>query len=325
MYIVFLDKELKNAMKTSDTHTQPRHPIGVVSSRTGIPQDLLRAWEKRYEAVVPKRGPTGRRLYSDEDIDKLRLLKRAVAAGRRISDVASLGTGELRDLIEEDAAEIGTRATPPQRPAEGGDFLQAALDALEQMDKNGLERALSEAAISLSSPALRESVIVPLLQTIGDRWHEGSLRIVHEHFASAAVRSFTSTLGKNVSSPTAPVLVVTTPSGQRHELGALLAASAGEEYGWNVYYLGPDLPAEELAAAVRQLQPRAVALSVVYQNGNLQLQEELRKLRRYIDPAIDIIVGGRAVGSLRPFLEEIGIKCVEDLTQFQQELSDLGP
>jgi methanogenic corrinoid protein MtbC1 len=198
------------------------------------------------------------------------------------------------------------------------------LDALEQFDKNALERALSEAAISMSSPALRETVIVPLLQTVGDRWHEGSLRIVHEHLASAVVRTFASTLGKNVNSAAAPVLVVTTPSGQRHELGALLAASSGEEYGWNVYYLGPDLPAEEIAAAVRQLQPRAIALSVVYQNGNLQLQEELRKLRRYIDPAIDIIVGGRAIGPLRPLLEEIGIKCVEDLPQFRQELADLG-
>jgi methanogenic corrinoid protein MtbC1 len=151
------------------------------------------------------------------------------------------------------------------------------------------------------------------------------LRIVHEHLASAVVRTFTSTLGKNANSPAAPVIVVTTPSGQRHELGALLAAAAAEEYGWNVYYLGPDLPAEEVAAAVRQLNPRAVALSVVYQNGNLQLQEELRKLRRYIDPTIDIIIGGRAVDNLCSFLDEVGIKCVEDLAQFQNELVNLGP
>lgn len=92
--------------------TEPRHPIGVVSARTGIPQDLLRAWEKRYDAVVPGRGATGRRLYTDADIDKLRLLKRAVATGRRISDVAALSLEELKALTQEDRVE-----TVPLAPA----------------------------------------------------------------------------------------------------------------------------------------------------------------------------------------------------------------
>jgi len=311
-------------MTASEMHTEPRHPIGVVSARTGIPQDLLRAWEKRYHAVVPKRGPTGRRLYTDDDIEKLRLLKQAVAGGRRISDVAALGAAELRELVQEDVTEAGPPIPAASQPGEGDDYLESALDALERLDKHRLESALSEATVSLSAPALRQTVIAPLLHTIGDRWREGSMRIVHEHLASAIVRGMISTIGSGSKSPTAPTIVVTTPAGQRHELGALLAASAAEEYGWNVFYLGPDLPAEEIAAAVRQVNPRAIALSVVYQNGNLQVQEELRKLRRYVDPAIDIIVGGRAVTSLKPFLDDVGIKCVEDFSQFQSELLDLG-
>jgi methanogenic corrinoid protein MtbC1 len=93
----------------------------------------------------------------------------------------------------------------------------------------------------------------------------------------------------------------------------LLAATAAEEQGWDVYYLGPDLPAEEIAAAVRQLRPKAVALSVVYQDGGLALQEELRKLRRYLDTDVAIIVGGRAVSTLRTVAEETGITVVENL------------
>jgi methanogenic corrinoid protein MtbC1 len=263
-------------------------------------------------------------LYTDEDIDKLRLLKRAVAAGRRISDVAAMGMAELRELVEEDTSESGPPQPVVPEPTNGGAYLDTALTALEQLDKNGLEQALSDAAVSLSAPALRQTVLAPLLHFIGDRWHEGSLRIVHEHLGSAIVRGFMSTFGNGTKSSSAPKIVVTTPAGQRHEMGALLAASAADEFGWNVYYLGPDLPAEEIAAAVRQLQPRAVGLSVIYKNGNLQVQEELKKLRRYIDPAINIIVGGRAAGAMQPFLEDIGIKCVEDLAQFQNELLDLG-
>jgi methanogenic corrinoid protein MtbC1 len=312
-------------MSTSETKTEPRHPIGVVSARTGLPQDLLRAWEKRYQAVVPQRGPTGRRLYTDRDIDRLRLLKRAVAAGRRISDVAALGVSQLRALIEEDATEAvpANRSTVPKTAREA-DFIESALDALERLDKARLDTILSEAAVSMGAPSLRQKVIVPLLQQIGDRWQEGSLRIVHEHMASAILRAFMTGFGGGPKSPAAPVILVTTPAGQRHELGALLAGSAAEEYGWNVVYLGPDLPAEEVAAAARQLQPRAIALSVAYQNGNLQVQEEMRKLRRYVDPAVEIVVGGRAMEALRPFFEDIGVKCVDDLPQFQKELVELG-
>jgi DNA-binding transcriptional MerR regulator/methylmalonyl-CoA mutase cobalamin-binding subunit len=312
-------------MTTRNANKDPRHPIGVVSARSGIPQDLLRAWEKRYAAVVPQRGPTGRRLYSDEDIEKLRLLKRSVAAGRRISDVAGLSIDELHALADEDAAEAVPSPTRPERTRIGHeDHLETAIGALEQLDRRKLESTLADAAVELSAPALRQRVIMPLLNTIGDRWHEGTLRIVHEHLASAIVRAFVDSLGNGYKPPGAPRILLTTPSGQRHELGALLAATAAEEHGWEVIYLGPDLPAEEIASAVRQLNPRAVGLSVVYKNGNFQLQEELRKLHRYVGNDIEVFVGGRAVSALRPLLEELGFRCLEDLSEFQGELVTLG-
>jgi methanogenic corrinoid protein MtbC1 len=304
----------------------PKHPIGVVSARTGIPQDLLRAWEKRYHAVVPGRGPTGRRLYTDEDIEKLRLLRRAVAAGRRISDVAPLSIEELRQLTKEDEAEISNAAIrrPSTRTTTNG-HLEEALEALEDLDKDRFKRVLEEAAVSLSSPNLRQQVLTPLLHTIGDRWREGTLRVVHEHLASAIVRTFMEGLGNGIGKlPSAPRVVITTPSGQRHELGALLAAGAAEEHGWDVVYLGPDLPAEDIAAAVRHFKPKAVALSIVYKNGDVQVQDEFRRLARYLSAdGTPIIVGGRAVGHLRSFFESLGVKCVEDLFEFQDELLTL--
>lgn len=314
-------------MNNVTQHKEPKHPIGVVSARTGIPQDLLRAWEKRYGAVVPGRGATGRRLYSDEDIEKLRLLRRAVSAGRRISDVASLSLDELHQLTEEDVAESSDATA-------GGRFsthtttngqLEEALEALEDLDKDRLKRVLEQAAVSLSGPNLRQQLLVPLLHTIGERWREGTLRVVHEHLASALVRTFMEGLSNGTSkSPTAPRILITTPSGQRHELGALLAAGAAEEHGWDVVYLGPDLPAEEIAAGVMQFKPKAVALSIIYKNGDAQLQDEIRRLARYLNAdRTPIIVGGRAVGHLKPFFEGLGVKCVADLYEFQDVLLDL--
>lgn len=311
-------------MKKVTQNTDPKHPIGVVSARTGLPQDLLRAWEKRYQAVVPGRGPTGRRLYSDKDIEKLRLLRRAVGAGRRISDVASLSVEELLQLTKEDEAEISTASAIQRSPAgvRTNGYLEEALEALEDLDKDRLKRVLEQAAVALSSPNLRQQLLVPLLHTIGDRWRDGTLRVVHEHLASAIVRAFLEGFGNGPGrSPSAHRVLITTPSGQRHELGALLAAGAAEEHGWDVVYLGPDLPAEDIAAAVKHFKPKAVALSVVYKNGDVQVQDEFRRLTRYLAAdGTPIIVGGRAIGHLRTFFEGLGVKCVEDLSEFQDEL-----
>jgi methanogenic corrinoid protein MtbC1 len=309
----------------------------VASARTGISQDLLRAWEKRYQAVVPRRSATGRRLYSDLDVERLRLIARLVAGGRRVSDVAGLPIETLTGLVEEDRNE---RAGALTRPIDAGSiagfpadnaagrerqtrkgYLEKALSALEALDKTGLEAVLADAAVGLSSPELRREVISPLLHTIGDRWQQGSLRIVHEHMASAIVRSFMASIANAHSPyPAAPRMLVTTPAGQRHELGALLAAVAAEEQGWDVYYLGPDLPAQEIAAAARQLRPKAVALSVVYQDGSLALQEELRKLRHYLDQEVAIVVGGRATPALRSTTDDLGILAVQDLGDLQDVL-----
>jgi len=312
-------------MNPSKAHEPTWHPIGVVSTRTGIPKDLIRAWERRYAAVTPERGPTGRRVYSSEDIARLSLLKRVVGGGWRISEVANMSLEDLTGLVAQEMAE----PTPPAPvPARAGDkdlpaaLLAECLQALENLDKGGLEKFLSEAAIALSGPRLRNELIVPLLHTIGERWQEGSLRMVHEHMSSALVRSFIeSTQGRHA--PEAPLILVTTPAGQHHELGALMAAAVAHEAGWNVLYLGPNLPAEEIAAGVRQVGARAVGLSVVFQDNNLAVQREIRKLAEFLGPAVPIFVGGRAIGRLSELLTTEGLVFPRDMKEFQDRLGAL--
>ncbi|UCC49299.1 MAG: MerR family transcriptional regulator, partial [Gemmatimonadota bacterium] len=79
-----------------------RHPIRIVARRTGLSRDVLRAWELRHGAVEPERTPAGQRLYSDDDIERLRLIQRSLEAGRRIGQVAGLPTEELARLVGED-------------------------------------------------------------------------------------------------------------------------------------------------------------------------------------------------------------------------------
>jgi methanogenic corrinoid protein MtbC1 len=250
-----------------------------------------------------------------------------VDAGRRISDVANLGQAELESLASEDeAARVPSGARLEcDVSAAGGGYLDMCLKALSELDEDHIEATLAEASIALGHSRMRRELLVPLMQTIGERWRDGSLRVVHEHLASAIVRSFLGSFRNNRRlNPNAPRLIVTTPSGHPHELGALLAASAAEESGWEITYLGPNLPAEEIAAGVRQKNAKTVALSIVYATEDHFIRKELNKLRDYLGPDVTVFVGGRAAERLRSVLRDLDMEHVDDLEEFRERLEALS-
>ena len=76
------------------------YKIGAVSKITGIGTETLRAWERRYHAVVPSRSESGDRVYNSEDLAKLFLLKNLSDAGNSIGTIAKLSTQELKSKWE---------------------------------------------------------------------------------------------------------------------------------------------------------------------------------------------------------------------------------
>jgi len=257
-------------------------------------------------------------------------MKQAVDAGRRISDVADLNLEELRALIQEDWAALPPGASPQVPTGSLGQvssqvYLDHCLKAVDTLDRARLEKLLDDAAMSFSRPVLRRDIIVPLLHTIGDRWRGGELRVVHEHMASAIVRSHLATLRDGFLIPeSAARLVVTTPAGQLHEFGALLVATAAVESGWDVIYLGPNLPAEEIATAAQLKQAKAVALSIIYPSHDPRLHEELRNLRRYLGKDLPILVGGRSAKAFKTVLEEIEAIFLDDLAALTAKLEEIS-
>ena len=189
------------------------YTIRYVSQRTGLTSHVIRAWEKRYEAVVPHRSPKNRRLYSEEDVDRLQLLKRVKDAGHSISQVAQLDSKELLDLAQRGGSlnsrtrennvrpvqrsaknarpvrQSAKNARPVQQSA-NNDHCKDCLSAVLNLDADGLERAYDQAAIDLTRPALLRDLIVPLFREIGELWRKGSLKIVNEHMATSVTRTF---------------------------------------------------------------------------------------------------------------------------------------
>ncbi len=313
-----VDRELNGTAK---------HPIQIVARRTGLTADVIRVWERRYEAVSPHRTPTNRRLYSDVDVERLQLLRRATLAGRRIGDVADLPIDELRRLVAEDesaASEADPAAPAGARHPQARRLVDECLAAVEALDADRLTATLSNASVMLSAPVLLEQLLMPLMDAIGRRWRDGSLRPAHEHLTTSIVRSFLGSLKEVQPHPgPRPDIVVTTPAGQLHELGALTVAVTAALDGWSATYLGPNLPAEELAVAVKLRRSVAVALSVVHPGDDPGLAGELRRLRRLLADDVALIVGGSAAQDYEPVLKEIGALRRPDLASFRAELQAL--
>ncbi len=306
------------------------HPIKVVVRRTGLSPHVIRVWEKRYQAVEPMRTDTNRRRYSDEDIERLLLLQRATHTGRSIGQIAHLPTDRLRDLVHEDeAASQPLASLAPAVDASGGpegtpSYIDDCLTAIRQLDGSELERILMQARVDLSQPIFIERLAVPLMETIGELWREGSLRIMHEHLASSVMRTIFGGLTASMHmSAVAPKIVVTTPVGQWHEIGALIVASIAESEGWQVVYLGVNLPAEEIAAAAQQCHAKVVALSMVHPADDPHVADELLKLRRYLQRDVEILAGGRGSHGYNAVLETIGAAQVPDLVGLRNYLETL--
>jgi DNA-binding transcriptional MerR regulator/methylmalonyl-CoA mutase cobalamin-binding subunit len=301
-----------------------RHSIKVVARRTGLSPHLIRMWEKRYATVSPQRNDGNRRLYSAEDIERLAVLKAATEMGHSIGSVAHLTDAQLSALMAEEKA-LGM----PFQAASGGaqepaGLVEKAYAAVLAMDGGGLEAVLDEGSVVLGQVRLLNEVIVPLVERIGAAWRNGGLKVVHEHIASAAIRTFLGQVARPISvHPGAPVLLATTPAGQSHELGAVMVAAAATSHGWRVVYAGASLPAEEIVSAALAHRVAAVALSIVHPEDDPLLAAELRRMRRLLPKTIPVVVGGRASEAYASALEEIGACRADNLMGLEKILGGI--
>lgn len=268
------------------------HTIQSVADRTGLTPDVIRVWERRHQAIAPLRTASNQRSYTDDDIERLSLFRRLTEAGMRISNIAALGTTELRALCDKQAQALGRGIdTPPQ--ADEHESLNSALQAVQHMDAQALDAVLQKMFVEAGMVRFLTRFVAPLAVDIGDRWLSGELRTCQEHFFSAYLRAF---LGRFLleanPSRTGPHIVIATPPGHFHELGALMVAVVAAQCGCQPLYLGASVPLEELVFAVQAKRARFVTLSMTYPADDDKLPGFLTQLRRQLPENVALITGG---------------------------------
>jgi DNA-binding transcriptional MerR regulator len=285
--------------------------IGELSRRAGVRPELLRAWERRYDLVNPTRSPGGLRLYSLDDLERVRLMSRHIADGVAAREAAALA--RRAPLSAEPPAPPPRRdsTTAPFDP----EFARAELArTTEAFDEPGAQTVLDELLAVASLDALLSQVIVPYLHDLGERWERGELSVAQEHFASSLLRGRLLGLARGWGSGGGPRALLACPPGERHDLGLIVFGLALRNRGWRIDFLGSDTPTASLVEATRAIQPALLVLSAAAQEHLAPLRSQLEELAR----THRVAIAGSGVGALDPSPAGVSVLTGDPVTEAQR-------
>lgn len=298
---------------------KPRYNTKAVAQETGVPADTFRAWERRYGVPRPQRTEGGHRLYSERDIATIRWLRDRTAEGLTISQAIALMT----DGSDTNLAWLNTAVDTEPHTWER--LNSRLLAALTDFDATRSEQILGEAFALYPLEEVFLKLIQPTMVEIGEQWHQGKITVTAEHFATQFVRRKLSALFNtyNITDGRGLIVLACAPN-EQHDLGALLVSVFLVRHGWQVIYLGPEVPLRDLIDTVQRVQPDLVCVAASTTESAIQLLEVGRAITSLPPPYPHFGYGGRAF-NLNPMLCERmpGLFLGRDAQETIDTISDL--
>ncbi|VXC64960.1 MerR family transcriptional regulator [Burkholderia sp. 8Y] len=285
--------------------------IGAIAQEIGLTKDTLRVWERRYGFPQPMRSPGGERLYPQEQVTKLRLVKRLLDAGHRPSKVLAQPIQALQQLAESSGV--------------GQDAPDAELDHFIALLRNG---AYEDFRFALLRRATRDGlerfvidVAAPLSARVGNAWAAGTLQVYHEHLFSEAIQLTLRTMMRPLSDAVRgrggrPRVLLTTLSGEGHGLGILMAEAMFTLCECECVQLGLQTPLHDIVSAAVAHKVDVVGLSFTAVLPAQTIANGLTELRSMLPPQMRIWAGGSSP-ALRRKLNE-GVEHVTGLTPIEE-------
>lgn len=233
------------------------YSIKSITSLTGIGAETLRAWERRYQTIAPRRDEGGRRFYSQEDLDKLTLLANLTKQGHAISKLSGLETDELQKLQNANT----------ENNSESQQFVEQIIEALSEYRIDKCEQLLKRALMAYEPLTYIREILSPSLHLVGHLWHIGKLNVAQEHIFSACVKRILLGMVNNLHSFSKhrPSILFATPENEPHEFGILMCCLLAAEQHYNCYYLGANVPVTDLLAATNKLEVDILVLGLTQQ------------------------------------------------------------
>ncbi len=152
-------------------------------------------------------------------------------------------------------------------------------------------------------------VIQPALYHIGEKWQRNEVSVAQEHLATA-IAQWVMTLGLASTDP-APAndrkVLLACVEGNHHAVGLQMVADAFQLSGWEVQYLGANVPAESLARQVAAWKPQLVGLSISFAHQLPTVRRTLARLQELLGAARPpVIIGGLAINRFDALTAQVG-------------------
>ena len=273
---------------------------------TGIPAGTLRAWESRYGIGASQRTDSGYRVYSTKAISEILHMKELVAQGwshleaarevqanpvgpahqstvnsassptelsaAMVPEIES-GEGELRYRGAQSDDDHGLPIDPT---SEAPELAHEFLDSARDLDEEKLSSILDQVFARGSFESVVDNWLIPTLRILGNEWVAGKMDIAAEHFASGAImRRLGNALESSAINPDGRKVIVGTPHGSFHEMGALSLAIALRRRGVGVIYLGNNVPAQVWVNTAEKNNAIGVVIPVVMKSDIPTAQEAI--------------------------------------------------
>lgn len=249
-------------------------PIQDVSRLLGVPAPTIRSWERRYGLPRTLRSSGGHRRYPDAALRELRLMRDAIAQGRKASEAAR----SVRAMLDGD---------DPAQPR-----IAALVEASARLDPTTVRAVLERAQEEIGLPATVDTVLMPAMRRIGSLWEVGRCDVAQEHLTTEAARAWLSrvTALAPPPDPGRPLLLACGPR-DLHTLGleALAALLIHERRGCRV--LGARTPANTLVAACRGTDAGGV---VVISHLSTQRGPAVEAIRAVAATGVPVFYAGNA-------------------------------
>ena len=234
------------------------YSISFISNACGVRPHTIRTWEKRYKAFSPERTDGGQRIYSEDDLNKGRLIVSLLEQGHPISRLASKSMKDLRNLITEE--KIESFQSNKMITSIGKKKL---LTHLSNFDLGQISSEMLRLRLSIGTKEFIFEVLIPIIQAVGRMYLDGKYSVTQEHIISTIIRYQLSQINLPDSDNSTDSIIIATPEGNLHELPILIADILCQLNRISTYYLGASHPAVCLSEAVNELKSKTIVLGVV--------------------------------------------------------------
>ena len=223
-----------------------KYSIAQLESLTGINSHTLRKWESRYDFLVPERTDTNIRFYSDDQLKKLLNISILRSQGVRLSAIGKMTDEEIHETVAKALNESNKDANVNALVLSMINLDEQAFDNIvkSQILKNGILTTFTE-------------VIYPFLHKVGVLWGINKIMPAQEHFVSNLIRQKICSAIEllPIAPENAPKIILFLAEGENHEIGLLLADFIAKKLGWRVFYLGQNVPHDNVKTMAELVKP----------------------------------------------------------------------